>query len=65
MGEPREIGALSNFAAYRGTPPLRFADAHMLWFNNQAEEAVNLYTNLFENSKINNVFRQPHRPGRS
>ncbi len=31
----------------------------MLWFNGQAEEAVNLYTNLFENSKIHNVFRQP------
>ena len=31
----------------------------MLWFNGQAEEAVNLYTKLFENSKINNVFKQP------
>jgi len=33
--------------------------SHMLWFNGQAEEAVNLYTNLFENSKIHNVFKQP------
>jgi predicted 3-demethylubiquinone-9 3-methyltransferase (glyoxalase superfamily) len=24
----------------------------MLWFDNQAEEAVNLYTNIFNNSKI-------------
>jgi len=24
----------------------------MLWFNNQAEEAANLYTSIFENSKI-------------
>jgi predicted 3-demethylubiquinone-9 3-methyltransferase (glyoxalase superfamily) len=32
---------------------------HMLWFNGQAEEAVNLYTNLFENSKIHNVFNKP------
>jgi predicted 3-demethylubiquinone-9 3-methyltransferase (glyoxalase superfamily) len=28
---------------------------HMLWFNDQAEEAVNLYTQLFENSKITNT----------
>ena len=33
--------------------------SHMLWFNGQAEEAVNLYTKLFENSKIHNVFKQP------
>lgn len=33
--------------------------SHMLWFDGQAEEAVNLYTKLFENSKINNVFKQP------
>jgi predicted 3-demethylubiquinone-9 3-methyltransferase (glyoxalase superfamily) len=26
--------------------------SHMLWFKNQAEEAVNLYTNLFKDSKI-------------
>jgi predicted 3-demethylubiquinone-9 3-methyltransferase (glyoxalase superfamily) len=26
--------------------------SHMLWFNNQAEDAVNLYTNLFKDSKI-------------
>jgi len=32
---------------------------HMLWFNGQAEEAVNLYTNLFENSKIHSVFNKP------
>jgi len=29
--------------------------SHMLWFNNQAEEAAKLYTNLFENSKILNT----------
>jgi predicted 3-demethylubiquinone-9 3-methyltransferase (glyoxalase superfamily) len=28
-----------------------------LWFNNQAEEAVNFYTSIFENSKINSVAR--------
>ena len=28
-----------------------------LWFDNQAEEAVNLYTSLFKNSKIMNVTR--------
>ena len=33
--------------------------SHMLWFNNQAEEAVNLYINLFENSKILNTSRGP------
>jgi predicted 3-demethylubiquinone-9 3-methyltransferase (glyoxalase superfamily) len=26
--------------------------SHMLWFNNKAEDAVNLYTNLFKDSKI-------------
>ena len=26
--------------------------SHMLWFNDRAEEAVNLYTNLFSDSKI-------------
>ena len=28
-----------------------------LWFNNQAEEAANLYTSVFENSKILNTSR--------
>ena len=28
-----------------------------LWFNNQAEEAVNFYTSIFTNSKILNVSR--------
>ena len=32
----------------------------MLWFNDQAEEAVNLYTKLFESSKILNIFRGPN-----
>jgi predicted 3-demethylubiquinone-9 3-methyltransferase (glyoxalase superfamily) len=31
----------------------------MLWFNGRAAEAVNLYTKLFEDSKIHNVFKQP------
>ena len=31
----------------------------MLWFNDQAEEAVTLYTNLFENSKITNTTNRP------
>jgi predicted 3-demethylubiquinone-9 3-methyltransferase (glyoxalase superfamily) len=31
----------------------------MLWFNDQAEEAVNLYINLFENSKITNTTNSP------
>ena len=26
--------------------------SHMLWFNNQAEEAAQLYTNIFKDSKI-------------
>jgi predicted 3-demethylubiquinone-9 3-methyltransferase (glyoxalase superfamily) len=35
-----------------------------LWFDNQAEEAVNLYTTLFPNSKILNVARYPEEsPG--
>ena len=35
-----------------------------LWFNNQAEEAANLYVSLFENSKINSVTRYPENsPG--
>jgi predicted 3-demethylubiquinone-9 3-methyltransferase (glyoxalase superfamily) len=33
--------------------------SHMLWFNDQAEEAVNLYTNLFDNSKILNTSHRP------
>lgn len=33
--------------------------SHMLWFNGQAEEAVNLYTKLFENSKILNISKGP------
>jgi predicted 3-demethylubiquinone-9 3-methyltransferase (glyoxalase superfamily) len=28
-----------------------------LWFDNQAEEAVNLYVSLFQNSKIGRIFR--------
>ena len=28
-----------------------------LWFDNQAEEAVNLYTSIFKNSKIKEVSR--------
>jgi predicted 3-demethylubiquinone-9 3-methyltransferase (glyoxalase superfamily) len=31
----------------------------MLWFNDQAEEAVNLYTNLFEDSKILKISKRP------
>ena len=30
-----------------------------LWFDDQAEEAVNFYTSLFKNSKIGRVFRNP------
>ena len=33
--------------------------SHMLWFNDQAEEAVTLYTNLFENSKVLNTSNRP------
>jgi predicted 3-demethylubiquinone-9 3-methyltransferase (glyoxalase superfamily) len=32
----------------------------MLWFNDQAEEAVNLYTNLFEDSKILKISKRPY-----
>jgi predicted 3-demethylubiquinone-9 3-methyltransferase (glyoxalase superfamily) len=28
-----------------------------LWFNNNAEEAMNLYTSIFKNSKIGNITR--------
>ena len=30
-----------------------------LWFNNNAEEAMNFYVSLFKNSKVNNVSRGP------
>ncbi len=30
-----------------------------LWFDDQAEEAVNFYTSIFENSKIGRTFRNP------
>jgi predicted 3-demethylubiquinone-9 3-methyltransferase (glyoxalase superfamily) len=30
-----------------------------LWFDNDAEEAVNLYTSLFENSQITHISRYP------
>jgi predicted 3-demethylubiquinone-9 3-methyltransferase (glyoxalase superfamily) len=33
--------------------------SHMLWFHDQAEEAVDLYTKLFEGSK---VLSKSHRP---
>jgi predicted 3-demethylubiquinone-9 3-methyltransferase (glyoxalase superfamily) len=33
--------------------------SHMLWFNDQAEEAVNLYTKIFDNSKILNTSKRP------
>lgn len=34
--------------------------SHMLWFNNQAEEAANLYVGLFENSKILSKSHNPN-----
>jgi predicted 3-demethylubiquinone-9 3-methyltransferase (glyoxalase superfamily) len=33
--------------------------SHMLWFNDQAEEAVDLYTKLFEDSKILSKSNRP------
>jgi predicted 3-demethylubiquinone-9 3-methyltransferase (glyoxalase superfamily) len=33
--------------------------SHMLWFNNQAEEAAQLYVNLFKDSKILNKTNGP------
>ncbi len=30
-----------------------------LWFDTQAEEAMNFYVSLFKNSKVNNVSRGP------
>jgi predicted 3-demethylubiquinone-9 3-methyltransferase (glyoxalase superfamily) len=30
-----------------------------LWFDNQAEEAMNFYTSIFKNSKIGNINRGP------
>ncbi len=37
-----------------------------LWFDNQAEEAMNFYTSIFKNSKIGTVTRLPEAtPGPS
>ena len=33
--------------------------SHMLWFDGQAEEAVNLYTSIFEDSKIHHIAKGP------
>jgi predicted 3-demethylubiquinone-9 3-methyltransferase (glyoxalase superfamily) len=33
--------------------------SHMLWFNNKAEEAAQLYTNIFKDSKILNKTNGP------
>ena len=33
--------------------------SHMLWFDGQAEEASNLYTSLFDDSRILSISRQP------
>jgi predicted 3-demethylubiquinone-9 3-methyltransferase (glyoxalase superfamily) len=33
--------------------------SHMLWFDGQAEEAANLYTSIFEGSKIHHVAKGP------
>jgi predicted 3-demethylubiquinone-9 3-methyltransferase (glyoxalase superfamily) len=33
--------------------------SHMLWFNDQAEEAANLYTTIFEDSKILSKSNRP------
>jgi len=30
-----------------------------LWFDTQAEEAMNFYVSLFKNSKVNNISRGP------
>lgn len=35
------------------------AISHMLWFDDQAEEAANFYTSIFSDSKINNIARGP------
>ncbi len=38
----------------------------MLWFDTQAEQAANLYTSLFKNSKFNHVARYPENsPGQA
>ncbi len=38
----------------------------MLWFDTQAEEAANLYTSLFNNSKINQIAHYPENtPGQA
>ena len=34
--------------------------SHMLWFDGQAEEAANLYTSIFEGSKIHHVAKGPY-----
>jgi len=33
--------------------------SHMLWFDDQAEDAVNFYTSIFSESKINDIARGP------
>jgi len=33
--------------------------SHMLWFDGQAEEAVNLYMSIFEDSKIHHIAKGP------
>jgi predicted 3-demethylubiquinone-9 3-methyltransferase (glyoxalase superfamily) len=33
--------------------------SHMLWFDNRAEEAANLYTSIFRDGKINNIAKDP------
>ena len=33
--------------------------SHMLWFDDQAEEAANFYTSVFDDSKISNIARGP------
>lgn len=33
--------------------------SHMLWFDDQAEEAVNLYTSIFADSKVHHIVKGP------
>jgi predicted 3-demethylubiquinone-9 3-methyltransferase (glyoxalase superfamily) len=39
----------------KGNPMLKITP--FLWFDNQAEEAINFYTSIFKNSKIGSVSR--------
>ena len=56
----KKVNTMAKVAAQKITP--------FLWFDKEAEEAVNLYVLIFKNAKINGLSRytdpDPDRPGR-